>query len=341
VIEYVNEQYMAVIGRREILGKRFRDAVPELVGQGIDTLLDEVYASGHPYTAEARRITLNRGLHGAAEQAYFNFVYQPTRNSHTGVDGIAIIAVEVTDLARARQQAEASDQAKDHFLAVLGHELRNPLAPILTAVRLLEMKGPADPLLQKMRDTIKRQATHLLKLVEDLLDVGRIITGKLRLEKRQIEVGSLARQAVEASLPLIERRGHTLQVVVPDIPVFIEADGARLTQVLCNLLNNAAKFTPDGGRIELTIVSEGATVSLRVRDHGIGIPPHMLERVFDRFVQADELGGQRSDGLGIGLSLVRTMVELHGGTVVAHSEGPGTGSEFTVNLPVLSAAAAQ
>jgi len=123
--------------------------------------------------------------------------------------------------------------------------------------------------------------------------------------------------------------------------VFIEADGARLTQVLCNLLNNAAKFTPDGGRIELTIVSEGATVSLRVRDHGVGIPPHMLERVFDRFVQADELGGQRSDGLGIGLSLVRTMVELHGGTVVAHSEGPGTGSEFTVNLPVLSAAAAQ
>ena len=333
-IDYVNDEYMAVVGRRDLVGKGFLDALPELADQQIGSILDQVYTSGRPFTAEAQLVTLNRGPYGAPERAYFNFVYQPMRNRGEEVDGIAVIAVEVTELARARHDAEAADRAKDQFLAVLGHELRNPLAPILTAVRLLELKGPKDPVLQRLRETISRQATQMLKLVEDLLDVGRIITGKLRLEKRVVDIAAVARQAAEASLPFIEKHGHTLQVMGADNPLYVEADGARITQVLCNLLNNAAKFMPDGGRVELAIAETAGTVSLSVRDHGAGIPHHMLERVFDRFVQAEELGGHRGDGLGIGLSLVKTMVELHGGTVVARSDGPGRGSEFTVSIPM-------
>jgi PAS domain S-box-containing protein len=340
VIEYVNEQYMAVVGRRELVGRRLLDAVPELLDQESARLLDRVYASGEPYTAEAQPVTLNRGPHGAAEQAYFNFVYQPMRNRGTEVDGIAVIAVDVTELARARHDAEAADRAKDQFLAVLGHELRNPLAPILTAVRLLELKGPPDPALQRLRQTIARQARQMLKLVEDLLDVGRIMTGKLRLEKRLVDIGTLAREAVDACQPFIESRRHTATLTAPDWPLRADVDAARITQVLCNLLNNAAKFMPDGGRIELAVDEEAGSVRVRVRDHGVGIPADMLERVFDRFVQADVTDDRRSDGLGIGLSLVKTMVELHGGTVVARSDGPGMGSEFTVSLPAAPVPAA-
>ena len=329
-----NAAYAAMIGRRDLAGRRLLDAVPELIEQGIGELLYHVYGSGEPYAADSRRMVLNRGPAGAPEHAYFNFVYQPLRNAAGQIDGVAVIAVEVTELARARNDAEESNLAKDHFLAVLGHELRNPLAPILTAVRLLELKGPQDPYLEKLRQTIARQATQLSTLVEDLLDVARIMTGKLRLEKRTVDVGVLATQAIETCSPAIERRRHTVAISLPDAPVYVEADSARISQVLCNLLNNAAKFMHEGGRIELSVAEQDGAALVRVRDQGVGIPSHMLERIFERFVQADALNDNRSGGLGIGLSLVKTLVELHGGTVVARSDGPGTGSEFTVRMPV-------
>ena len=238
------------------------------------------------------------------------------------------------ELVRARTDAEAADHAKDQFLAVLGHELRNPLAPILTAVHLLELRGSDDPQLRRLRQTIARQANQMATLVNDLLDVARIMTGKLRLDVGRVDLASVVRQAVEASLPFIESRGHTLDVAVPETPLCFLGDSSRMNQVLCNLLNNAAKYMPNGGRIQLSASAEPDTVVIRVRDEGIGIPAHMVDRVFERFVQAEHPGGTASPGgLGIGLSIVKTIVELHGGSVVARSDGPGTGSEFTVRLP--------
>jgi len=288
-----------------------------------------------PYSADSLHLALNRGPDGGPQSVYVNFLLQPIQHAATGaVERIAVVAVEVTELAQARHDAEAANRAKDQFLAVLGHELRNPLAPILTATRLLELQGPKDPHLQRLRETITRQATYMLKLVEDLLDVGRIITGKLRLQKTRVDIAVLVRQAVEASSAAIERGGHRLDVTVPDGPVYVDADAARITQVLSNLLHNAAKFTPEPGRIQLAVSDHAGTLSIHVRDQGVGIAPDMLERVFDRFVQAAAFDDRTSEGLGIGLSVVKTIVELHGGSVVARSEGTGKGSEFTVVLPV-------
>jgi signal transduction histidine kinase/DNA-binding NarL/FixJ family response regulator len=338
VFEFANEKYLAVIGNRPVVGKKVSEALPEIMEQGIGELLDQVYAAGQPYSADSWGVTLNRGPQGAPEAAYFNFVYQPMRDHDGYVEGIAVIAVEVTELTTARQEAEAANRAKDHFLAVLGHELRNPLAPIITAAQLLELKGPKDPALQKLRQTISRQAHLLLKLVEDLLDVGRIITGKLRLEKTRVDVRAIVKQAVETVSPLIQQRHHTLRVDLPSNPVHVEADSVRMCQVICNLLTNAAKFTPTPGVIELSADGDAARVSIRVRDYGVGIAPDMLDRVFDRFVQASNSNTMSSDGLGIGLSVVKTIVDLHGGSVVARSDGPGLGSEFTVSLPVVAPA---
>jgi signal transduction histidine kinase/DNA-binding NarL/FixJ family response regulator len=335
VFEFANEKYLAVIGRRPIVGKKLCDALPELIEQGIGDIFDQVYAAGQPYSADSLCVTLNRGPHGAPEQAYFNFVYQPVRDLGGQVEGIAVIAVDVTELATSRQEAEAANRAKDHFLAVLGHELRNPLAPIITAAQLLELKGPKDPALQRLRETISRQAHLLLKIVEDLLDVARIITGKLRLEKARVDVNAIVRQAVETVSPLIQQRHHTLNVQLPPTPIYVDADAPRMCQVVCNLLTNAAKYTPLPGAIELTAYGESERAFIRVRDHGVGIAPEMLVRVFDRFVQGSDPNTMSSDGLGIGLSVVKTIVELHGGSVVAHSNGPGTGSEFTVSIPVV------
>jgi PAS domain S-box-containing protein len=333
VFEFANDAYLAVIGHRDVVGKTLAEALPELTAQGFNALLDRVRESGEPYVADSRRVVINRGPHGDAEGAYFNLVCQPVRDHDGRVERIAVIAVDVTELVQARHQAEAANRAKDHFLAVLGHELRTPLAPILAATRLLEVKGPSDPTIDKLRQTIFRQTTHLSKLVDDLLDVGRIITGKLRLDRTRVDLATIVRQACEASSPLIVRRRHTLDVSLPDTPVQVEGDGGRMTQVLCNLLNNAAKYMDDEGRIELSVSEDAGQAVIRVRDEGIGIAPDMLDRIFDRFVQ-DGAPDVVHDGLGIGLSIVKTIVEMHGGTVVVHSHGPGRGSEFTVALPV-------
>ena len=178
------------------------------------------------------------------------------RNQDGRIDGIAVLALDVTEVANARREAEAANRAKDEFLAMLGHELRNPLSPILTAIRLLQLKGPPDPKLEQLRETIFRQTMHLSRLVDDLLDVGRIITGKLSLDRKPVELRAIVQQAVETCTPLIERRQHVLSVALPDTPVSLDADPDRMVQVVSNLLNNAAKYMSEGGRIELTASEE-------------------------------------------------------------------------------------
>jgi CheY-like chemotaxis protein len=230
------------------------------------------------------------------------------------------------------------DRRKDEFLAMLAHELRNPLAPIRNAVSVMGMAEDDREAQRWIREVIDRQVRHLTSLVDDLLDVGRITQGKITLMKAPLAVASFVHAAVESSRPLIEARRHALEVEVPDGPLRVDGDLTRLSQVVLNLLNNAAKYTPEGGHIRLTAERDGGQAVIRVADDGEGITAEMLPRVFDLFSQASRSIDRSEGGLGIGLTLVRRLVEMHGGTVEAHSEGPGRGSEFVVRLPLLEAA---
>jgi signal transduction histidine kinase len=239
---------------------------------------------------------------------------------------------------RLREQAEAlqeADRHKNEFLAMLAHELRNPLAPVRNAVQILRLKGSPDPELQWASELIDRQVQHMACMVDDLLDVSRIARGKVKLEKEPVELATVVTRAVEMVRPLVDARKHRATVALPPEPVWLEADPSRLVQVLANLLTNAAKYTDEGGQIWLTAERQGDEVVIKVRDTGIGIPADLLPRLFDPFTQEERLPDRAQGGLGIGLSLVRSLVDLHGGRVQATSAGRGQGSEFMLHLPVL------
>ena len=230
----------------------------------------------------------------------------------------------------ARQEAEAANRAKDEFLAMLGHELRNPLSPILTALQLMKLRGGGG--LERERTVIERQVSHLTRLVDDLLDVSRIARGKVELKEELVEIAEVVAKAIEIATPLLDQRTHALDVDVPR-RLWVRGDSTRLNQVVSNLLTNAAKYTPPGGRITVRATEERGEIVIRVRDTGIGIAPDVLPSVFDLFVQERQAIDRSQGGLGLGLTIVRNLVERHGGTVSAHSDGPGAGSEFVVRLP--------
>ena len=242
-----------------------------------------------------------------------------------------------TDVTAQRALEEAlreADRRKNDFLATLGHELRNPLAPIRTAAGILRTRALMDPMVIRCRDVIDRQVTQMARLLDDLLDVARLSRGKLTLQRSRVLLDTVLDAAIETSLPLLEQRRQTLSVHRSEQPVALDADAARLTQVFGNLLNNAAKYSPDGAQISVSVqFEEDSTVSVTVRDPGIGIAPDMLEKVFDLFTQAPGAAVRAPGGLGIGLSLARRLVELHGGTITVASAGVGEGAEFTVRLP--------
>jgi signal transduction histidine kinase len=237
-------------------------------------------------------------------------------------------------LAQSEEALREANRRKDEFLAMLGHELRNPLAPIRNAVEIMRKPDAPPAAIARGRDIIDRQVDHLARLVDDLLDVSRIVQGKISLVAVPLELAAVVEQAVEASRPLIAARRHRLQVALPEAPVWINGDLVRLAQVISNLLNNAAKYTDAGGEISLRADLRGTQVGLRIRDNGVGIPAVLLPRVFDLFTQADQSLARTQGGLGIGLTLVKRLVEMHGGRVEAHSEGEGLGSEFVVWLPL-------
>ncbi|HSS52623.1 MAG TPA: ATP-binding protein [Thermoanaerobaculia bacterium] len=238
------------------------------------------------------------------------------------------------ELRRRAEELIGADRRKDQFLAMLAHELRNPLAPIRNAVELMRQVETVDPTFQPSREMVERQVKHLGRLVDDLLDVSRITQGSIRLRKEVVDLGTIVQRAVEGSRPLIESRAHTVSLRPPAEPVRLEADATRLEQVISNLLNNAAKYTMPGGHVWVTAAREGEEAVVRVRDTGIGVPPDVLDRVFEPFVQQSNGSLARTDGgLGVGLTLVRSLVEMHGGRVEASSPGLGQGSEFVVRLP--------
>ena len=237
-----------------------------------------------------------------------------------------------------RESAEAlrdADRRKDEFLATLAHELRNPLAPIRNSLHILQLAGEDTSAHEHVVEMMERQVNHMVRLVDDLMEVSRITRGKMELRKEIIQLTAIVRTAVETAEPTIKSAAHQLAISLPPQPMLLDADPVRLTQVFSNLLNNAVKYTEQGGQIWLTVRQEGDQAVVSVRDNGTGIPAEMLPRIFDLFTQVDRTLGRSQGGLGIGLALVKSLVQMHGGSVEAHSGGPGQGSEFVVRLPLV------
>jgi signal transduction histidine kinase/DNA-binding response OmpR family regulator len=329
-----NPQHRALVGGRDLTGMSLVEGLPELAGREAMDVLSRVYRTGESFTHEEHLIPLERD--GRLEDRWFNLVYRPVRNAAGEVEGILGCGVEVTlhvrarrELERARELAESAARAKDEFLAMLGHELRNPLVPILTALQLLQLRERGG----RELNVIARQVQHLMRLVDDLLDVSRITRGKLELRKQPIELANAVLKGLEIASPLLERRRQRVRLDVPPDGLVVDADPDRLAQVVSNLLTNAAKYSEPDTQVEVEARRAGSSVELRVRDQGIGIAPEMLGRVFDTFVQQPQALDRSKGGLGLGLSIVRSLVGLHGGTVRAHSDGLGCGSEFVVTLP--------
>ena len=255
-----------------------------------------------------------------------------------GHDRFICFVLDLTPQKRVEAALKEADRRKDEFLAMLAHELRNPLAPVRNAVQVMKRLGPADPTFQRAGEMMERQVEHLARLVDDLLDVSRVTRGKIKLQKEAVDLAAVVARAVETSQPLVEARRHELTVALPPGPVWLEGDAARLAQIVGNLLNNAAKYTEDGGHIRLAVERRPGEAVLRVEDDGIGIPGDLLPHVFDLFTQGDRSPARVEGGLGIGLTLVKSLVEMHGGRVEARSEGPGKGQRSSsVRLPLAAA----
>ncbi|HEY2796546.1 MAG TPA: PAS domain S-box protein [Thermoanaerobaculia bacterium] len=261
-----------------------------------------------------------------------NVVLTALRDEHGELRGFAKVTRDLTE-RRQIDELQQADRFKNEFLALLAHELRNPLAPIRSAIQVLSRQSPANPEVAHAQEIADRQIRHMARLLDDLLDVARISQGKLEIRREALDVTEIARRAVAAELPLIEERGLELSVDLPDEPLGVDADPVRLQQILVNILNNAAKYTDTGGRIALSARAEGGQAVIRVRDTGIGIDPTMAPRLFEPFVQAERREKRSVGGVGLGLAVVKQLVELHEGSVHVFSAGLGRGSEFVVRLP--------
>jgi PAS domain S-box-containing protein len=365
VVAYLNDAFARLVGRerQDLIGRPFAEAVPEGAGNGCLALLDRVFRTG---TAELLAEQEHR--QAGPRPVYWSYSVWAILGADDRPAGVMIQVTDATEAATFRRQSVAMNesllvagvrqheitevgqlltaqmraavQTRDHFLAVLSHELRNPLTALNTGLQLLEAAGGNPVTVADARSMMGRQLGQLVRLVDDLLDVSRIATGKLNLRRQRVDLAAVLRDAVEASRPLIERGGHELTVSLPPGPLVLDADPTRLTQVFLNLLNNAATYSEPGGHIRLAAARDGDVVVVSVRDAGIGIPAAHLHRVFDVFVQVDAAWQRAQGGLGIGLSLVKEFVGLHGGRVEARSDGPGHGSEFLVRLPAAPATVA-
>jgi PAS domain S-box-containing protein len=301
-----------------------RDAVSRAV--------DHAIATGTSYAIEFRF------RHGSGEWRWMEGRGKPTYDRQGRPSMLYGIGVDITDRVRSVETLREADRRKDEFLATLAHELRNPLAPISSGLHIMKTAAGDPHAAQTAREIMERQVQQMVRLVDDLLDVARITTGKVELRCENIDLADALRDAVETSRPLIESNGQTLSLSLPDTPVRVNADRTRLAQVFANLLNNSAKFSERGQRISIEVTRDGGAVDVHVRDTGAGIPPEALPKIFDMFGQADFGAGRtRGAGLGIGLSLVKRIAELHGGSVKAFSKGVGHGSEFVVRLPAAAA----
>jgi PAS domain S-box-containing protein len=333
----INAALAAINGRSpaEHLGRTVAESVPLLWPQ-LEPLYRRVLDNNEAITDQ--EIT---GETAAApgQVRHWTVSYYPVQ-FHSEIAGVGILVSDITErkrleeeLRRQASELQEADRQKNEFLAILAHELRNPLAPIRNALHLLQMPGVGADAVRQAKGMMERQVHHLVRLVDDLLDVSRILRGKIELRKERVELAAVVERAVETAQPVIDAQGHSLTISLPPEPLWLEADPVRLAQVVSNLLNNAAKYTERGGRISLHARGEGAEVVVRVEDTGIGIEPEMLPRIFGPFFQVDRSADRSQGGMGVGLALVRKLVEMHGGRAQVSSGGLGRGSEFTVRLP--------
>ncbi|MGN6548045.1 MAG: PAS domain-containing protein, partial [Aureliella sp.] len=304
---------------REWVEQEFRDALKELKDWHVECRVVWPDESIHWISAHG---SIYRTHHG-----------KPTRM-------LGIVA-NITERMRTEQALRDADRQKDEFLATLAHELRNPLAPVMNSLEIMKRAGGNAMLIEQGRAMMERHVAQMARLVDDLLDVSHITRSKLELKTERVELASIIHQAVETCRPIADALGHKLDVKLPSEPIYMQADLARLTQVFGNILNNACKYTEPGGRVLLTVARQDKQAVVTVKDTGLGIPPEMLPKVFEMFTQVDRTMERAQGGLGIGLSLVKRLVELHGGTVSADSQGLGHGSSFTVRLPILAEAPAE
>ena len=355
IVTYFNPAFSRLIGRgpEELLGRPFGEAVREGETNGCAALLDRVFDTGHSET-----LIEQVHLQTSPNPAFWSYSVWAILGDDERPAGVMIQVTDATETAQFRQQLVAMNEAlmvtathhhalaeesrslnsqlqtalqtRDHFLAVLSHELRNPLAAIHNAVALASLTKSREHL-EWSCEVTARQVKNFAHLIDDLLEVSRLSQGKIRLRKELVDIGSVVKHAVEAVTPLFEERNHNIRLSIADMKV--EVDPIRLEQMLINLLGNAAKYTPSGGKIELIAGPEGKDLVCRVRDNGVGIAADLLPKMFDLFVQADRSLARSEGGLGIGLTLVRSLAELHGGSVAATSEGPDKGSEFVLRLP--------
>jgi PAS domain S-box-containing protein len=328
----VNSAFVRHTGLSHAAGRTARELVP-----GVDPFWFEmsgrVARTGEPARVERYEPAIDRWLAVQATR-----VDDPDR---------PLVAMLVRDISAARRSEEAllalndrlreADRRKDEFIGVLAHELRNPLAPVRLAVEILRRTAPAEPRIERVRDVIDRQVTHMSRLIDDLLDVSRIARGKLALRTERCDVASITRQTVEDYRPSLEAAGLTLTVAVPAEPVWVEGDPVRLAQMVGNLLHNAGRFTDQGGSVEVRAAIDVAAdmAQVDVADTGCGIDPELLVRLFDPFSQAHQDLARSKGGLGLGLALTKGLAELHGGTIAVWSAGPGRGTTFTVRLPLV------
>jgi signal transduction histidine kinase len=320
---YANQVAARTGGRgspSELIGRKVLDVHPGNAAAGLIDRYIRVIESGEPWIGELHYT--HDGLDAMVRLAV----------AKVG-DGVAISTVDISERFRAEQALKTADRQKDEFLAMLAHELRNPLAPIRTVSELLARTVGGDANLKSSVEILRRQSAHLSRLVDDLLDVSRITRQRVELRREPVLVADVVRQAIETVEPLIRERHHDLRIHSSFGPLCVNGDSARLVQCVVNLLTNAAKYTQPEGRIDITTGERGGWVSIEVRDNGAGIPPSLLPRIFDLFVQSDRTLDRSEGGLGIGLSVVRSLVRMHGGEVTARSEGDGRGSTFAIELP--------
>jgi PAS domain S-box-containing protein len=342
VYHLVNSIYAAVSGRapESMIGKPFLEVFPELDGSSVHEQFNAVYRAGRPFVSQPTLVQIHR--HGGAlDDRYFTYNLSPLRTLEGDVYGLMVIAVDITVEVESRSQVEqlntelqAAASAKDEFLALLGHELRNPLSPIVTALDLMRMRGSNT---EREQIIIRRQVNHLTRLVDDLLDVSRITRGKVELRYEVADARDVLNSAVDMVRPMVEQRQQQLLVDVASARWY--GDPARLAQIVSNLLTNASRYSDTGAYIELRASVTASELKIVVTDDGMGLPEELLPRIFEPFIQGERQVRGAVGGLGIGLALVKNLSELHGGSVVAFSEGPGKGSVFTVTLPLTPAGA--
>ncbi|WP_233202950.1 ATP-binding protein [Chitinimonas sp. BJB300] len=346
VYKLANALYCQMMGRSDLVALSYTEAFPERVSARCLEKLDFVFKTGEPYVAfEEPMLTDFHGT-GELEERYFKFNIEPLKKPDGIVYGLMIVAMDVTELVQSRrvlerinderskllEELEAANHTKDDFLAMLGHELRNPLAPIVSALQLMKKRGDTQNIQEQA--IIQRQVDHMTRLVDDLLDVSRITRGKIELRREVLEMETVLTKAVEMVGALLDQHQHTLMMDVPSTGLRCDVDPIRMAQVVANLLTNAAKFTKRGGRIYLVAKRVGSEVIVSVKDNGQGMSPEMLEHAFEPFFQGKQNRDRAEGGLGIGLALVKKLVELHTGTVTAMSDGLNQGSEFVIRLPL-------